>query len=438
MATENDSGQGVQPGEWRHDAVPPLWVQARRRWLTSLLVALVVAGAVTHHLAFVTQTMPQELAFDRRFWIDGESYERGGLVFLREGVRGVLANDVCHSPAQQLVVGAVFQMAGVGMVPVRVVSVIVYALGCLLLLALAYRLTNDYLVASATAILAATSGAFAYYAATLQYEPLTAALVVATLACVVLPTRRVWPYLLAGVLTTVLCTFRAHFVVMFVVGLPALVWRSRSALSPWPADTNRHAPAIAYAVGFLVSAALWIEAVSLAQGRLVLFHTACRLHLYNHANDLGFAWPYREVVPPAGLDFVLHAPLRYLWLVGERLKILWGLKPCPLHGIPVPFESLLPAGALAAYRLLAGLAQLGLFAFGLGHWLWRRRTTAERGMLAFVLGPVAAAHGLALFMGSCTRFLMPALPVVLVFQVHAVAVMGRAIIRRLVCPRART
>jgi hypothetical protein len=114
-----------------------------------------------------------------------------------------------------------------------------------------------------------------------------------------------------------------------------------------------------------------------------------------------------------GLDFIRHYPLQYVLQSGfEFVKLQFA-----------PFPS--PAGSYHDLQVWLGL--LGIIALAV-----RRRLTAERWLLVL---PLAAYVGVSILLDTQTRYILPLLPVYVVFGGGLVAALLQLPLRALAARR---
>ncbi|NNE08963.1 MAG: hypothetical protein HKN20_10430 [Gemmatimonadetes bacterium] len=150
-----------------------------------------------------------------------------------------------------------------------------------------------------------------------------------------------------------------------------------------------------------------------------------RIRVAYNPNATGASYPYPEVVEPTGLRFVLSHPGKVAWLVRERLLYLgnwkrdiWDLgNPVTMHAkqkiVPTALE--IPVHVVGTLLFVAGvwLRIRNCHAHGHGSaaiWLYVW-------ILAVVAGPVLVF--------ASSRFLIAALPVMALFQAHALLALAR-------------
>lgn len=203
-----------------------------RTWLVICTVAL------AHAAAFIVHQRPDwgsEVA-----WTDQGGYQRLGEVlattgqFTRYPDARVFVPEVIRTPGYPAFVAAVYLVFGVGnQMAVAAAQAVVFALLCLLVLALARRVTDDR-TATGAALLTALFSPLPYFGALALTELWTA--FVATIALLVLvraaQTRAVRIYAVAGVLLSLTTLIRPAFVLLpffLAIAVPLLIREQRQA-----------------------------------------------------------------------------------------------------------------------------------------------------------------------------------------------------------------
>lgn len=202
----------------------------------TLLVICTVALA--HAAAYIVHQRPDwgsDVA-----WTDQGGYQRLGEVlattgqFTRYPDAAVFVPEVIRTPGYPAFVAAVYLVFGVGnQMAVAVCQAVVFALLCLLVLALARRVTDER-TATGAALLTALFSPLPYFGALALTELWTA--LVATLAMLAavraVQTKVVATYALAGFLFSLTTLVRPAFVLLpffLAIGLPLLVREQREA-----------------------------------------------------------------------------------------------------------------------------------------------------------------------------------------------------------------
>jgi 4-amino-4-deoxy-L-arabinose transferase-like glycosyltransferase len=202
---------------------------------TLLVIATV---ALAHAAAYIVHQRPDwgsEVA-----WTDQGGYQRLGEVlattgqFTRYPDAAVFVPEVIRTPGYPAFVAAVYLVFGVGnQMAVAVVQAGVFALLCLLVLALGRRVTDDR-TATGAALLTALYSPLPYFGALVVTELWTA--LVATLAMLAalraVQTKAAPAYAVAGLLFSLTTLVRPAFVLLpffLAIGVPLLVREQRDA-----------------------------------------------------------------------------------------------------------------------------------------------------------------------------------------------------------------
>ena len=230
-------------------------------------------------------------------------------------------------------------------------------------------------------------------------------------------------------LLTAVSLLMAGLVLLQIRFLPILV------LLPlmFPAcQVTRKESAAAMILPAVLVLALWSGFHSRKQGTLVMISTGTtfRLKTAYNAKATGAAYPYPPPTEPSGLDFVLSHPGQTALLVGRRFLYLWDLKPdqwylgnpivCKLNFRwgkfdPTPYDRPLYALGLSLFLLgvVTNLCQASK-AGSLGLW-----GIPYAILLCILSGP--------LLVFASSRFLVPALPMVVLFQAVALIRIGESL-----------
>lgn len=210
-----------------------------RRALTAI-----VAVALLHAAFYIWYQRPE---WDRS-WTDQAGYERLGEVLATTGLftrypdAAVFVPEVIRTPGYPVFVALVYLVAGVGNhEAVAVAQAFVFAGLCLLVFALARRVTDER-TALVAAGLAAIFPPFPYFGALVLTELWTAFVATAALVVTVGAAQRqaIGRFIAAGVLLSATTLVRPAFVLLpffLAVGVPLLVpaQRTRRALLGWAA-----------------------------------------------------------------------------------------------------------------------------------------------------------------------------------------------------------
>lgn len=210
----------------------------------TLLVICTVALA--HAAAYIVHQRP-DWGSDVS-WTDQAGYQRLGAVlattgeFTRYPDAAVFVPEVIRTPGYPAFVAAVYLVFGIGnQMAVAVCQAIVFALLCLVVFAVARRVTGER-VALGAALMTALFPPLPYFGALVVTELWTAFVAtVAMLACLhAVQSKRTWAYAVAGCLFSLTALVRPAFFLlpfMLAAAVPLLVrgQRDRAALRGWAA-----------------------------------------------------------------------------------------------------------------------------------------------------------------------------------------------------------
>jgi hypothetical protein len=306
----------------------------------------------------------------------------------------------------QVFTATVFRIFGPDPLAVKLVLWVVW-LGVLALSFVAYRRAwpGDGGAAPwiATALVA-TSLPLVRYTGVVQHEVLGAAGLAALLAILVVPRGARW-LAVGGAIIALLAIIRIHYALLLA---PALLL----ARGGW-------APRLALAGGFVLVALPWNLYYSVQRGAPFLFQSSLAGQATRWLTPAaqGYTFPYPRPVPPMGLDFVVERPLEYARLLGRRFTYLTGIRQDIWYVEPLPAKALAELVDRRAARTATAVVMTLLTAAGVALLLFRR-TRTRAGLVA--AGFVAALLVPHLVSGSSTRFLVPAVPLLVLLQVTLV------------------
>lgn len=344
--------------------------------------------------------------FDPALSVDGQSYAQGMMEIA--GSRDFLRlKDLYHSPGYQLYLGALCRVAG----PRRVfglIKALAWLMGVLcvvLVFWLGEACFGPYAGAIAATLLAFSSK-WAAYINILQYEVLLAFdLTLLAAALMLAPAQDAAEP--AWIAVASLCLSAAcflHFRLLVLVPLAAwALWRRRRKMGL----------VLLLALPPLAASAAWSAYQSHRLGRLVVIQDMSawsdQFRMHNHPASRGFAFPYIPPVEPSGAAFVASRPLSYLWLVKERFLYLWDFRKDVWYVGPTGTSDLL-------LRLAACLLFFGGLALRLSQ--GPRGRDGSRDEVLYII--LATGFAGPLLSTGSSRFLVPILPFVCLFQSYAV------------------
>ncbi|MBI3552358.1 MAG: hypothetical protein HY077_07555 [Elusimicrobia bacterium] len=377
------------------------------------LVILTVVMAVGNW-RFIRNNRYEEPAYERRMTIDSITYLNAGKS-LAASPTPWYTGDLWHGTGMQVLVGLLFRVTGAQ--SAAVVKVFNWMCWLFLLLgwaALTWRMTRSSLAALTMMGLLSLSIPLQRFCATAQYD-----VVLTLLFCLILHavlTQQAWSRIAAGAGMALLGIFRLHFSLIVVFFAMATVLpgfqRPRSALAQ-------------VMVGFGVLALAWNAAYWIKSGSFTFFQGGIGTVVRMSNNPLvqGYAFPFTAAAKPDGFHFILGRPGAYLALLGRRTCYLCGFWPetwfvesgwtTTLHDLTrIPMES--------ARTLFVSVSALSI-AMGVRESLRRDRAhrRVETLLPLLILGPIMVS---LLVFNSANRYLLPAVPSFIFFQVLAAQV----------------
>ncbi len=387
------------------------------RWAVGVLLVGIIAHEGYRCLDTILTQNFHEDAYELRMTIDSRGYRWLGQELNKAGVSTLFPDYNKHSVAMQTIMAFLERTVGYHTPKVYKVLNFLFWCGSLLLVFMIARLLwptappISLRVLTAVALVSLNE-AFQKFCATLQYEVLVAFGFLAVTACVLRSGVSMRPFrwaALAGVLTALIPIVRMHYVLIAPVFLLLLL------LAPGSGSLRR---ARGFGLGFLLVAISWNAAYSISRGRVIFYQDLPSFHLALNPNAYPYNFPMnREVGYPKGLEFPLAQPRAYLELLRIRTWFLVGYEPDVWYvesKWTLWFHRFLGLELQTARRTMVFLS-LGLFFLGLAWAVARFR----RGSVAlFLLPPLLAILAGQLVVGAAMRFLIPALPLILVLQLY--------------------
>lgn len=333
--------------------------------------------------------------------IDAKNYLRSGRA-LAESDRPWLTSDVWHGVGMQLTTGLLFRASGKR--DARVVKLFNWFCWLCLLAGwalFAWRTFHSIGWSLGLAFLLSCSIPLQRYCAVVQYEVPAALLFCLILHALI--TERTWARLIAGIGMGMLALFQVHF-----AALPFLLLISRRA---------RATIALPVLTGFALFSVSWNLAYSSALGVPVVFKgiedSSAQVAAAMHPLSRGFPIPAVAPVEPSGFAFVWKQPSSYLSLLARRAGYLSGLLPETWH-VESGWTRLIAALGIPLNWARIGfvLAAGALFLVGL-----RSARDPNTLLPLLIFGPILLAW---LVFNMSNRYLMPAVPSIVFFQLFAV------------------
>lgn len=364
--------------------------------------------------------------------IDGPSYIKG-MTTIAETGDFIDLDDIYHSPGYQIYLGALkilFPFDRGFFFSIKLLSGFLFLLTVFLTIVIGERSIHKYAGWIAGAILA-FSLRMQVYCNLLQGEILQAFCFTLLVLLVILwnPSRRNIFGVLQQLIISLLAIFLVFQQVRFVPLIPMLflyICRkeiSRKTLSTVFPRVMR--TAFLFLAPCLLIIGFWSRLHSREEGEFVLIGTGSefRMQVAYNPNATGASYPYPEIGEPTGMDFVLSHPGRVAWLLRERFLYLcnWKRDIWDL-GNPIDLHRTLKI-APSSWEIPIHVGGTLLFISGAVLRFVRKPRSKERNsdgllyiwILAVVLAPL-------LVFGS-SRFLIPALPAVALFQAYTISLL---------------
>src|SRR5208282_4102813 len=381
-----------------------------------LCIAFSAAGcmlSIRFTLLFWEQPWPYGfLTIDGRSYMEGSAGATWATLFE--------LHDLYHSPGYQIYLRLLFAALGSPEAVVhasKVLSLLMFFASAVLL----YRLGRRWFqpaVAQLAVVLFLFSESWRYYSNMIQYEVLAGFLMLLFLSMLMSaesatsPKRSRLYGIGMGFVLAFISLIQVRYVAVLLVPLIySFLIRSRSL----SIEDLRQTGIIV--LTSLVLLAAWSFAQSLNQGRAVFLMEGSefRFHVANNPNAQGYSFPYPDIIEPSGWQFVLQMPGQWLWLIGQRALYLFGIKRDIWAIPPEGFRS----GPIGSYSLLDLISAIVL-ATGLILAMIRVHRSElsnepEAGvlLLACVMLP-------ALFIFGSKRFIVPVIPLIVLFQGFAI------------------
>ena len=360
--------------------------------------------------------------------VDGANYSAVGRR-LAMSSEPLMAESIHYSVGMQVYVAAVMRFLQSDQVgPLKLLNFAFFGGILLILYQMGLKATRSRLWALFGVFLAASSELLVAYIPVIQYEVLIAFLFLLSAAGLVLrpdPRR----CLGAGVIVAVCAIFRAHFVLV----LPGY------ALGLWllePTRAGLRGRVVPLLVGFMLLALPWNSYYSIRQKQIFFFQEIFTFRLSLHPDSTGKNFPkptVEQIREPSGFAFIVQEPKSYGRLLVERSQYFLGLAP-DIWMVESLWSRLLTGvvgGSIELARKL--LVSLSLVLLGLGAWA---AVKERQGWALLLLSMLVAVAVPQLLINSTTRFLVPALPVWLFFDMLGIREVFR-LTRRMVTYRSR-
>ncbi len=169
----------------------------------------------------------------------------------------------------------------------------------------------------------------------------------------------------------------------------------------------------------------WSWHHSKAEGKPILIGTGSefRLQVAYNPNATGASFPYPEIIEPTGMDFVVSHPTRVAWLLRERFLYLsnWKRDIWDL-GNPVHLHRNLKIEP-SSFEIPVHVAGTILFFLGIALRVSRKSTRRPNSSDCLLYSWIIAVTLAPMLVFASSRFLIPALPAIALFQSYAAIVL---------------
>lgn len=375
----------------------------------ALLLALTVLGKLNRISQRIQTIDPHEVTYEPRMRIDARTYWESGNPAYGKSIFALYSEP--HSGGMQVLVGVwrAVMPNDTAVLYFKYFNALLWLVAIGITALAAYWLTGTTLGGVWTATLLAFSNLFAAYPAIISVEPILTALTAAAILLVVRPTsvrRRAW----LGLCLFGLCAFRVSYLI------PA------GCLIAWEFFLARNAKNYsrfgALVSVFGVCATVWNLAIS-QQTCPYFFHPIGNhtFKLYVNSRAQPAAYPVAKPQAPYGTKYIVSHPRAYLSLVAKKIPYFMGIIPDTWF-----VESNATAIVQSAFhvsleqaRLVTSLAETVVAFIGLVLGLWRSRHEFFKLSLFFCLGFLPFLF----LLGASTRFIVPYLPFLVLWQVWA-------------------
>ena len=380
-------------------------------------VLAIIAGFLSS-LVFILSTgnLPW---FDPQLRIDGNSYF--------DGMASVVGNndflklkDIYHSPGYQIYVSAVYKAFPAKesiFIVIKIVSWVLRILTLLMIYFMGERYFAKY-TGLAASVLFSLSYKYYIYGNLLQYEVMLGFLITLYVFLLAMGLRN-------EKLTSNICFISISSFVLSIICLFQVRYLPFLFLSPVIIYFHFYRNKLIYKLSLVIVSLLpflllfgtWSIYQSLANNELVIGSAGSLFRFYtsNNPNAQGYAFPYPDIIRPAGLKFILLYPLRYLWLLKERFLFAFDIKKDVWYLGP-PFMNVIKAKIIpdVCFSIMSFLIFLaGLFVKAkndLKNSLWAS---------APLYIPVLSSFLLLFITFGSSRFIIPVIPVIDLFQAYA-------------------
>ncbi|MBT3583423.1 MAG: hypothetical protein HN509_00840 [Halobacteriovoraceae bacterium] len=399
-----------------------------KNFFVKIIMAVFIFAGFSLALLFLIKTGNNPW-FENFLAIDGPSYLKGIDSILNE-TGFIRLKDIYHSAGYQIYLASIKLLLPEiweqnFILIVKLLSFLIFTLTGGLIFHLGKKLLGVK-VALLALFLMAFSAKFHIYNTLLQGEVLQAfflSLVAFFLYKEYHSTKKLKYWIFLGILSSVICLFQTRFLLLIPCLVIYLFYRANSLKAiDWKQQT------LGFGIPILLILGGWCFEQTVAHGELVVVSKGSDFRLrsaYSPAS-MGYAFPYPELKEPSGVNFILENPLQTIWLFKERFLYFWDIKS-DVWNLGNPFLFLL-RGRIATSSIDGILQFFFMLMFFFGIFSSFR---GERKILLFhLLLPLLINFiGPFLVFGS-SRFLIPGLPIVFLFQANGLYQIGTWILKK--------
>lgn len=395
------------------------------KYFYTICIVLILIG-LFKSLEFTIQTKNLPW-FKAQLCIDGESYVKGMYSIVKNS-DFLNLEDIYHSPGFQMYIGLIYNVFKNENMIFQIIKFISWMFH-LLCIVMIFYIGEKYFgkcVGAIAGILFAFSFKNFVYINLLQYEILLGFLLTSYVFFQIKFTFTQPKYaryiilIFHGIISFLICLIQPHFIFIVPLGIMSIYLKYREHIKPIKKVSCREFIMCSFVstITFLLLFGSWSIYQSLLNHELIIGSKGLlwRFNVGNNLNAQGFAFPYPDIINPAGIKFIISYPFRFLWLVKERFLYLWDLKQDVWYlGHPL----------IDKLKLLLGnnFPELTFFLFGCIIFIagYVRKLSIDIKQKIFHISSTFYLTFLSgilvpLVVFSSSRFLIPLLPIVVLFQ----------------------
>lgn len=388
----------------------------------ALIVLLLFAlyAFISHAFLFIRSTGNSPF-FRGKMVIDTAAYLQNAQWMIAHD-KWFLTDDTYHAVGMSVYLSWFVRLFGENFSGVKFVNFTWWLLGMLSLSIIVLQASNKNVITALCAVsLYASSFTMQKYCAILQYEIIVVGLFMGTTMIAAISSRRIVSEIAGGMGVFLLCVFRLHFVIIFLVRGIYLLRRMMLAKIVVERQALRHSLFL-FIIAFLFPTLLWNGYYSLQRQQFFFFQSDY-LWLFDrflNPNAQGWDYPFPRIIAPSGIQFILDQPWAYMSLLGRKTLYFFGFLPDVWHiesFWTVTISNYLDLSVDAARKVFASIYVLS-FVFGLAVRIYDLRRKSFRTYEVYFLGMLLSVALTQSIHGSSTRFLLPLFPVLLYLQIY--------------------